>query len=154
MAEQKLRRTRADKSIQRTVIIDEGKVYGPELPDDVLPAEQTWHPQTLAWWDSVRRFPLMKNETAFGWNFLIDTALMHHTMWTKGRWEFAGEIRIRLAKYGVTPGDRLTLKIQLEPKDDVIDKQQHELIGEFDQREAELTGENVRSIAARRKRLA
>ena len=62
----------------------------------------------------MRRFPLLKDEPEVGWQFLVDTALMHHTMWTKGRWEFAAELRLRVAKYGVTPEDRMRLKIKLE----------------------------------------
>jgi hypothetical protein len=42
---------------------------------------------------------------------------MHHTMWSKGRWEFAAELRLRAAKFGATPEDRARLKIEVtEPK--------------------------------------
>ena len=40
----------------------------------------------------------------------MDTALLHHVMWTKGRWEFASEVRIRVAKFGATPEDRMRLR--------------------------------------------
>lgn len=86
-----------------------GELHGPELPD-VL----EWHPQTLALWDSLRRSPLLADEPELGWQFLIDTALMHSTMWSKGRWEFASEVRLRLAKYGATPEDRMRLKIKIK----------------------------------------
>lgn len=89
------------------------ELYGSELPAGVLPADEQWHPQTLAWWDSLRAFPLLKDEPAIGWQFLIDTALMHHTMWAKGRWEFASEVRLRVAKFGATPEDRMRLKIKV-----------------------------------------
>lgn len=92
----------------------EGVLYGEPLPDGVLPDGESWHPQTVKWWDSLRRFPLLKTEPEIGWQFLIDTALMHHTMWTKGRWEFASELRLRVAKYGATPEDRMRLKIKVE----------------------------------------
>lgn len=93
---------------------DDGEVYGQPLPEGVLPDGEAWHPQTVKWWESLRRFPLLKDEPEIGWQFLVDTALMHHTMWTKGRWEFASELRLRVAKYGATPEDRMRLKIKVE----------------------------------------
>ncbi|WP_226654965.1 hypothetical protein [Leifsonia sp. LS1] len=48
------------------------------------------------------------------WDFLLDTALMHHTMWAKGRWEFASEVRLRAAKFGATPEDRLRLRQEID----------------------------------------
>ena len=92
---------------------DEGALYGKPLPRGVLPDGEKWHPQTVKWWESIRRFPLLKDEPEIGWQFLVDTALMHHTMWTKGRWEFASELRLRVAKYGATPEDRMRLKIKV-----------------------------------------
>ena len=94
-------------------IEDSGEVYGDHLPEGVLPDGEAWHPQTVELWESLRRFPAMKDEPPLGWQFLIDTALMHHTMWTKQRWEFASEVRLRLAKYGATPEDRMRLKIKV-----------------------------------------
>ncbi len=90
-----------------------GLLYGDPLPEGVLPDGESWHPMTLQLWDAIRSFPLLENEPDFGWHFLRDTALMHHTMWTKGRWEFAAEIRLRVAKYGATPEDRMRLKIKV-----------------------------------------
>lgn len=92
----------------------DGDLFGQPLPEGVLPEGEQWHPQTLSWWESIRRFPLLKDEPEIGWQFLLDTALMHHTMWTKGRWEFASELRLRVAKYGATPEDRMRLKIKIE----------------------------------------
>lgn len=95
-------------------LVDQGEVYGAPLPEGVLPDGEAWHSQTVALWDSLRCSPLLANEPALGWQFLIDTALMHHTMWTKGRWEFASEVRLRVAKFGATPEDRMRLKIKIE----------------------------------------
>lgn len=91
-----------------------GELHGKPLPEGVLPDGESWHPQTLIFWESLRRFPLLKDEPDLGWQFLIDTALMHHTMWTKGRWEFASELRLRVAKYGATPEDRMRLKVKVQ----------------------------------------
>lgn len=90
-----------------------GHLFGAELPEGVLPDGESWHPQTLVMWDAIRAFPLLEHEPEFGWQFLVDTALMHNAMWTNGRWEFAAELRLRLAKYGATPEDRMRLKIKV-----------------------------------------
>jgi hypothetical protein len=95
-------------------LADDGELHGAPLPDGVLPDGEPWHPQTLALWDSLRRSPLLANEPELGWQFLVDTALMHHTMWTKGKWEFASEVRLRVAKFGATPEDRMRLKVKIE----------------------------------------
>jgi hypothetical protein len=94
-------------------VVDTGKFYGSPLPEGVLPAGEEWHPQTLALWEALRRSPLLADEPPLGWQFLIDTALMHHTMWTKGRWEFASEVRLRVSKFGATPEDRMRLKVKV-----------------------------------------
>lgn len=84
------------------------KLFGPELPEGI-----EWHVQTRALWDALRRSPLLEHEPDLGWQFLIDTALMHHEMWTRGKWEFASEVRLRVAKFGATPEDRMRLKVKI-----------------------------------------
>jgi hypothetical protein len=72
------------------------------------------------------------------WFFLLDTALMHHQMWSNGKWEFAAEIRLRVAKFGATPEDRLRLKQEIEaPVPEVGSK----------------AGTNVMSLNERRRRI-
>jgi hypothetical protein len=56
---------------------------------------------------------LLADEPALGWQFLVDTARMHHVMWSRGRWDYAGEIRLRVAKVGATPEDRMRLKVKV-----------------------------------------
>lgn len=109
-------RARDEAALQASfdTLEDTGDLAGSPLPEGVLPDGEAWHPQTLALWDALRRFPTLADEPDLGWQFLIDTALMHHTMWTKGRWEFASEVRLRVAKYGATPEDRLRLKVKVE----------------------------------------
>lgn len=106
------RDTRA-REAETTVIVADGALHGPDLPTGVLPDDADWHPQTVALWSALRRNPLLADEPDLGWQFLIDTALMHHTMWSKGRWEFASEVRLRVAKYGATPEDRMRLKVKI-----------------------------------------
>ena len=110
---------RADQRRRRNVtappstITPDGVMHGPELPGDVL--SEAWHARTRAWWETWRRSAQAQAFTGTDWDFLLDTALMHHTMWSKGRWEFAAELRLRAAKFGATPEDRARLKIEIEP---------------------------------------
>lgn len=90
------------------------EVRGPELPEGVLPDQESWHLRTVQWWETWRRSPQAQTFIATDWDFLLDTALLHHVMWTKGRWEFASEVRLRAAKYGATPEDRMRLKLKIE----------------------------------------
>ncbi|MGH3099310.1 MAG: hypothetical protein ACRDMV_25295 [Streptosporangiales bacterium] len=109
----KRRRRNADPVPENTVKAD-GRTRGPQLPRDILPAGEDWHPRTKAWWATWRRSAQAKMFTATDWDFLLDTALMHHTMWTKSKWEFAAELRLRAAKFGATPEDRLRLRMEVE----------------------------------------
>ena len=104
-------RRRRNVSTPALEIVTDGAVHGPDLPDDVL--DESWHPRTRAWWETWRRSPQAQMFVATDWDFLLDTALMHHTMWSKGRWEFAAELRLRAAKFGATPEDRARLKIEV-----------------------------------------
>lgn len=108
----KERRTRDRDNAKRDSIIADGQVRGFDLPE--LSGED-WHPNTVALWEAWRRSPqAVRMVTDLDWHFLLDTMLMHHTMWAKGKWEFAAEVRLRAAKFGVTPEDRLRLKLEVE----------------------------------------
>lgn len=91
------------------------ELRGPELPADVL--EEPWHPQTLRWWNTWRSSPQAQTFLQTDWDFLLDTAAMHHAMWTKGRFEFASELRLRVAKLGATPEDRARLRMKVTDPD-------------------------------------
>lgn len=113
------RRRRNGAGEQPTTITQDDELRGPALPDGVLGEDKdgeplTWHPRTLAWWQTWRESPQAQTFIATDWDFLLDTALLHHTMWTKGRWEFASEVRLRAAKYGATPEDRARLKLKVD----------------------------------------
>lgn len=95
-----------------TVEVD-GELRGPALPEGVLD-DESWHPRTVQWWTTWRRSAQAQTFTETDWDFLLDTALMHHTMWAKKRWEFAAELRLRAAKFGATPEDRMRLKLKIE----------------------------------------
>lgn len=107
------RRRNADPVEKRTVMLD-GELRGPDLPSDVLPDGDEWHSRTQAWWLTWRRSAQAQEFTDTDWDFLLDTALMHHVMWAKMRWEFAAELRLRAAKFGATPEDRIRLRLTVQ----------------------------------------
>jgi hypothetical protein len=104
----------------------------------MLPDGEEWHPRTVAWWATWRKSPQAKVFIATDWDFLLDTALMHHVMWSKGRWEFAAEIRLRIAKLGATSEDRVRLRMEIEAPG---------------HKSAEPGASNVTDISTRRRRL-
>ena len=85
----------------------DGSIRGPELP------KGDWHPRTLTWWDNWRRSPQAQHMAAVDWDFMVDTAMMHSAMWN-GDLKMAAEVRIRVAKFGATPEDRMRLKVQVD----------------------------------------
>lgn len=113
-------RARARDTSKRDTVKSDGKLGGYELPEDVLGVNKhgelvEWHPQTRRWWNNWRASPQgTRMLTDVDWDFLLDTALMHHTMWAEGRWEFSAEVRLRAAKFGATPEDRARLKMEIE----------------------------------------
>lgn len=112
----KRRRRNADPKPVAKVSSD-GSLRGPGLPEGVLDNE-SWHPRTVQWWETWRRSPQAQTFMDTDWDFLLDTALMHHTMWSKQRWEFAAELRLRAAKFGATPEDRMRLRMEIESPGD------------------------------------
>lgn len=76
-----------------------------------LPSGGEWHPRTVALWEAWRNSPMAELMTEIDWTYMLDTALMHSAMWGRGRWEFAAEVRLRLAAFGATPADRMRLRI-------------------------------------------
>lgn len=125
----------------RDMIRSDGRVGGYELPEGVLPDGEEWHPITVRWWNHWRSSPqAARMVTEPDWDFLLDTALVHHTMWKNGRWEFASEVRMRVAQFGATPAARRALKQEI----DIVEETP---VGNVE-------GANVTSINDRRKRIA
>jgi hypothetical protein len=111
-----LRRRNKDVIPWRTVVAD-GELRGADLPEGVLPAGQDWHPMTRRWWDAWRCSPQAQIFIDTDWLYLLDTARLHHELWC-GRWEFAVELRLRVAKFGGTPVDRARLRVQIGVRGD------------------------------------
>ena len=113
------RAIRRNKQPDKNLVVSDGKLRGFPLPEGMLTdkhgEEEDWHPATRDWWEAWRRSPQaagMLSEP--DWYALLDTALIHHNMWMNGRWEFASEVRLRVAKFGATPEDRNRLRMEIE----------------------------------------
>jgi hypothetical protein len=98
----------------------------PELPslvvkdgDDYTSVE--WPDVTLGWWDMWATSPLSTEFTATDWSELRDTARLHALFWM-GDKSVAGELRLRVAKFGATPEDRARLRITFAQADEADDK--------------------------------
>lgn len=134
----KLRKPSKAAAQPKTKVSTDGRMRGPALPKGVTPDGEPWHTRTVAWWVTWRKSPQALIFIDTDWDFLLDTALMHHMMWSKGRWDFAAELRLRVSKFGATIEDRNRLRLDIEtpPK-----------------RATAAAGGNVTDISSRRKRL-
>lgn len=75
--------------------------------------------RTLEWWAQWNGSPLAQGFTEHDWSYLTDTAVLHAQFWLGlGSVKIAGELRQRLAKFGVTPADRARLRIMFVTADE------------------------------------
>lgn len=87
-----------------------------------LPRSVEWPAQTRKWWAMWRRSAQAQLFTDTDWDFLLDTALLHREVWL-GDLRALQELRLRVAKLGATPEDRLRLRMQLAPEAETQPKQ-------------------------------
>jgi hypothetical protein len=107
------RRARTNRDPVATTVLRFELADQPELPGDI-----DWHDRTREWWEMWGNSPQAEHFMATDWDFLLDTALMHHAMWSKQQWTLAAEVRLRVAKYGATPEDRARLRMQFAAADE------------------------------------
>lgn len=100
-------RDQARLEAELTIVESDGQTHGPELPEGF-----EWPDATRDWWATWRRAPQAKTFTDTDWSFLVDTAVMHAEFWLGNR-SLAPELRLRVAKFGATPEDRMRLKISI-----------------------------------------
>lgn len=87
----------------------------PDLPAR-MPDGRAWPVRTRTWWKDWAKTPLSSNFTAIDWSELLDTAVLHGRHWS-GDEKVAGELRLRVAKFGATPEDRARLRITFAEAD-------------------------------------
>lgn len=88
----------------------------PELPE--LPGGELWSQRTLEWWAMWSACPQAEHFGSTDWEFLLDTALIHHDVWGHLNLDRLPELRIRVAKFGATPEDRARLRMQFADADE------------------------------------
>ena len=119
-------RARRNKDPIPTRVVELRRAAQPDLPTILVEesgelAEFVWPARTLEWWRMWAESPLMADATAGDWEFLLDTALLHARYWA-GDLKLAGELRQRVAKFGITPEDRARLRIQFAAADEADDR--------------------------------
>lgn len=140
-AERKSKKKRPENELIEAPSEANGYALPPGLMTDRNGDPIDWHKATELWWDHWRHSPQStKMMTRPDWDFLLDTALMHHAMWTYKKWELASEVRLRVSKFGATPEDRARLRMEIHTGKD-------KAVGVSD------TSTNVTSINARRNRI-
>lgn len=82
-----------------------------------LPADYDWSQPTRAWWKMWAESPQAEHFMQTDWDFLLDTALIHTEFWS-GNAAVAGELRLRVAKFGATPEDRARLRLVFAEADE------------------------------------
>lgn len=99
----------------------------PELPDfDVTVSEEgelvaghyDWPTWTREWWKAWGESELARDFTELDWMNLREAALLHARL-ARGDISVAAELRLRVAKFGMTPEDRLRLRIQFATADEM-----------------------------------
>lgn len=115
------KRARANKDVVplRTVVVT--PTSQPELPTRYRPRtdedgenwrdEIDWPLETVKWWRMWGDSPLAADFTETDWSELLIAAYLH-AEFMEGNYKLAGELRLRTAKFGSTPEDRLRLRIQ------------------------------------------
>tara|TARA_R110002051_G_scaffold1853_1_gene10155 strand:- start:19890 stop:20369 length:480 start_codon:yes stop_codon:yes gene_type:complete len=114
------KRARTNKDVAEirvlTVVPDEQ----PKLPtryvtrkteDGTERVRAAWPVATRRWWDMWGNSPLANDFTETDWAELLIAAFLH-AEFMEGDYKLAGELRLRTAKFGATPEDRLRLRIQ------------------------------------------
>jgi hypothetical protein len=96
-------------------------LYREPDPQPELPGGVDWHMQVVLWWRIWANDPLSAEFTALEWAYLTETAMLLNEFWN-GDMKVAGELRLRHAKFGVTPEDRARLRITVVTAQEVEEK--------------------------------
>lgn len=120
------RRARTNKDPVPLRVILAEPVAQPELPDveievDGKLVEFVWPARTREWWRMWGESPLSAEFTSTDWSELLDTAVLHARFW-RGDVKLAGELRLRVAKFGATPEDRARLRITFAQADEADER--------------------------------
>jgi len=107
------RRARTNKDVIPTSIVTFIRGSQPALPGDV----EKWPARTRVWWQTWSDAPQAVHFMATDWEFLLETALIHAKFWA-GDMSLAGELRLRVSKFGATMEDRARIRMQFAQADE------------------------------------
>lgn len=140
------RRARGNKGKQAETVFLAETAEQPHLPQHI-----DWPAPTRDWWISWAIHPMAETFTESDWQFLLDTAMLHAAVWGQGDLKQLPELRLRVAKYGVTPEDRARLRIQFADAD-AKDRQKSSRSSEAptDEVKADAAGSSARARYSRK----
>jgi len=113
------RRARTNKEVAQLRVLTITPDRQPALPErfktwtvdgETVTKEVGWPAGTEQWWQMWDRSPLANDFTETDWSELSIAAFLH-AEFMEGNYKLAGELRLRTAKFGATPEDRMRLRI-------------------------------------------
>jgi hypothetical protein len=113
-------RARSNSNPAALKVIHSEPAEQPSLPE-LMPNGEPWPQRTLDWWRMWSKDPLAADFRAVDWSELLDLSVIHGQFWS-GDIKVAGELRLRGAKFGVTPEDRARLRITFAAADEAESK--------------------------------
>lgn len=75
--------------------------------------EGTWHPLTKRWWANVWSSPMAAHFIDVDIDALFRLAYLVERFYGEGKTDLASEIRLQEARFGLTPGDRKRLGLEV-----------------------------------------
>lgn len=116
--EKRVRGERSTPVVSRRLRLTKAKA--PRLPA-TMPGDKPWPDETRKWWRRWSAAPQADRFTALEWSYMLDTAVLHGAFWS-GDLKVAGELRLRLGKFGTTPEDLQRLHLGYELEDRTVDE--------------------------------
>lgn len=124
------KRVRRNADVVALRVVEASPATQPDLPDFDVQIETDgvltshtfhWPQQTRLWWGTLASHPLAPEFTEVDWLYLLETARIHADFW-QGATKLGAELRLREAKYGFTPEDRLRLRLSFAQTDEAEDR--------------------------------
>lgn len=109
-------RQRRNRSSTAATLVDDGSARPDETPQ--LPANEVWHPMTLAWWADVWASPMANEYLRVDVHGLYRLAYLVNRFWLLGDPSLASEIRLTGQLFGLTPIDRRRLQWEVAKVED------------------------------------
>lgn len=123
------RRARRNKDPINETVIETAPVKPPPFP-----TKYKREPELQRWWNKWCDSPQAEMFSLTDWEFLRDTLPLVKAYY-EGDMKVASEIRLRVAKFGATPEDRLRLRLRFVDADD-----------EKKPKPGDISGSNVRQL--------